>query len=169
VLRDLIDDSVARREGKGPAKTESVQVNTSMYLAPQAAFQVSSFLRPYLEWQTHKRALPNATILYSLYRGGLLAPDASPTEQRSMALKYCGFIPVSPDGVGYAYEHRTDEVVNRRHGSFRQPRLSSEMDEQSPVSRLLTQFRTLRADLRFREDGVHSVLRLQRQAAKGQR
>jgi hypothetical protein len=53
-------------------------------------------------------------------------------------------------------------VVNERHGSFRKPTLHKTTAEGSPLNFLLDQLRSLRADLRFREDGIHTVLTLDR-------
>jgi hypothetical protein len=58
---------------------------------------------------------------------------------------------------------RTDEVVNRRHGSPARPQLHPSLAKDAPLGQLLEQFQTLRADLRFREDGVNTVLTIQRQ------
>ncbi|MCI0354525.1 MAG: hypothetical protein L0099_05725, partial [Acidobacteria bacterium] len=67
-LRELIEASVARKEGRGPAKSELIDVNTALYLSPQAAFKAKEAFEAYLEWETHKRAWPNNAILYALHR-----------------------------------------------------------------------------------------------------
>ena len=71
-------------------------------------------------------------------------------------------MPVSPDGSRYQYDPKMDEVVNERHGSQRRPKLNSDLAEDAPLSRVLEQLRALRADLRFREDGIHTVLTIER-------
>ena len=58
---------------------------------------------------------------------------------------------------------KADEVRNARHGSPRRPQTHKELAEDAPLNRLLDQLRTIRADLRFREDGVHTVLTVDRQ------
>jgi hypothetical protein len=166
-LQQLIDLSVARKEGKqNENKASLVEVNSSLYVSLTAGPHARQFLRFYLESETHGRALPNTTLLYALYRTGLVAPDSSPAAVRSAALHYLGFVPVSADDAPYTYERATDEVVNRRHGSLRQPRLHAGIEEASPLGRLLGQVRSLRADLRFKEDGVNTVVTLARQAAQ---
>src|SRR5262249_54231691 len=55
-LRDLIDRAAARRDGKA-APGETVEVNTSLYVAPEAAFETAGALRAYLEWETFRRAV----------------------------------------------------------------------------------------------------------------
>jgi hypothetical protein len=166
-IKDLIDRAVACTEGKtADAKTDAVQVNSSLYVAPQAAVRAKEFARFYLEWETQRRALANTTLFYPLYHTGLVAPDAAPAEARNAAMHYLGFVPVSADGAPYAYAPKTDEVVNERHGSRRQPRLNAGVEATSPLGRLLEQFLTIRADLRFREDGVNTVVTFDRRTLK---
>jgi hypothetical protein len=164
-LRDLIDRAASRRDGK-QAPGETVEVNTSLYVAPEAAFDTAGALRAYLEWETFRRAVANAALWEALYRSGLTdGKDAD-----AAALRFLGFVPVSPDGVAYFYDRRTQEVRNTRHGSYRRPHLHEALDEASPVARLLGQLRHVRADLRFREDGVHTVVTLERTGpARGER
>jgi hypothetical protein len=159
-LRDIIDRSAARREGK-----EAVQVNSSVYVAPEAAFASAGVLRSYLEWESHRRALGNGPLWYALYRGGVIGDEDAEGARAEAAFRYLGFVPVSPDGTPYHLEGRTDDVVNGRHGSFRRPRLHEGLADTSPLAQLLDQLRTVRADLRFREDGVHTVVTIDRKAA----
>lgn len=166
-IKRLIDRSVARREGKEPARPEeAVPINSSLYVAPGAAAQAGGAVRMLLEYQVHQQALTNDPILYTLYRTGLVREKAPAEEVRAAALQYLGFAPVSPDGAPYEYSARTDEVVNRRHGSLRQPHRHRSLAENSPLKQLLEQVQSLRADLRFREDGIHTVLTLERKAPK---
>ncbi|HMC90165.1 MAG TPA: hypothetical protein VKI17_11485, partial [Gemmataceae bacterium] len=122
-LKELIDRSVARREGKEPKPGETVPINLSVYAGPRAATKARDALRYYLEWESQRRALPNCTAWYALYHCGLVATDAPEKTRQAAALRYFGFAPVSPDGAAYGYDPRTDEVVNRRHGSPRRPQL----------------------------------------------
>ena len=164
-LRDLVDRSAEHGEGgrlKAAAKEKPVLMNGSVYLAPAAANQGRQALQYYLGWQSHRRALVNGPMLYSLFRSGLIREDDSAEAKRAVALRYLGFVPVSPDGASFAYEAKTDEVVNRRHGSLRQPIWHRDMDAGSPLARLLDQFQTLRADLRFKEDGVQTTVTIER-------
>jgi hypothetical protein len=79
-------------------------------------------------------------------------------------MRYLGFVPVSPDGAAYRYDARHDEVANARHGSYQKPRLHAGLDAGSPLRRFLEQLRTVRADLRFREDGVQTSVTIERKA-----
>ncbi len=63
-------------------------------------------------------------------------------------------------------QRRGDDRVNARHGSQGQPRRHPGIAETSPLARLLREVRTLRADLRFREDGVHTVLTIDHQPGR---
>src|SRR5262249_33562625 len=156
---EVIDQAAAEKEGK----TESVEVNSSLYLSPAAAEQAGAFLRHYLERQTNRQALGNEPVWYLLHRTGVVPEGADAEKARGVAFQYLGFVPVSPDGASYEYVRKTDEVVNQRHGSLRKPQVHKELAEGAPLSQLLEQLRSVRADLRFREDGVHTVLTIDRQ------
>jgi len=159
-LKDLIDR--AEERAKNPMKAATVAVNSSLYLAPRAAEQAGPALRQYLEWETHKRSLPNNSLWYPLYRAQLVREGMPESAKRATALKFLGFIPVSPDDTPYRYDAGRDEIVNQRHGSLRQPLLHPNLAEDSPLVGLLAQFPSLRIDLRFREDGFHSVITVER-------
>ncbi len=158
-LRDFIDRAKDKREGK----PRTVQVNTSLYLSPEAAKLTRGLIVKYLHKQIHEQALAGAPLWYPLYRSGLLAPDANANAAKALAERYFGFVPVSPDDAAYVYDPRTDEVRNERHGSTARPKTPPKPAENAPIEQLLQQFRTLRADLRFREDGIHTTLTVDRQ------
>ncbi len=88
--------------------------------------------------------------------------DATPQEADDIAYRLLGFVPISPERAGFRYDAAHDEVVNQRHGSFRRPVQAAKLADNSPLQLLLKQVRTVRADLRFREDGIHTVLTLDR-------
>jgi hypothetical protein len=71
-------------------------------------------------------------------------------------------VPVSPDGSKDRHDAHTEDVLNVRHGSLRRPHLHAAIDETSPVAKRLGELRTVRADLRFREDGIHTILTIDR-------
>jgi hypothetical protein len=159
MLRDFIDRTQERKEGKG----QKVEVNTSVYLSPGAARLSKVLIQKYLERQVHEQAMSNLPVWYSLYHTGLLLEGSDQGTARTAAEKYFGFVPVSPDGSPYVYDRKTDAVRNERHGSQRHPLTPKTLAEDAPLNRLLEQLRTIRADLRFREDGVHTVLTVDRQ------
>jgi hypothetical protein len=156
-VKSVIDRAAARKGGKGP-RGKAVPVNSSLYLAPRAAKKAGGFVGLYLERQTHEQALAGAPVWYALHRCGVVSAKGSEKARQDAVFRLLGFVPVSGDGAPYSYEARTDEVVNRRHGSLRRPRLHGGPAEGSPPARLLRDLRTLRVDLRFREDGVHTML-----------
>jgi hypothetical protein len=158
MMHEVIDRAAAAKEGKA----ETVEVNSSLYLSPGAAEQAGALVRRYLERQTSRQALANEPVWYLVYRSGLVPQGADATRAQDAAFRYLGFVPVSPDGAAYEYVAKTDEVVNQRHGSLRKPQLHKELADDAPLGKLLEQLRSIRADLRFREDGVHTVLTLDR-------
>jgi len=162
MMRELIDSAVAKREGK----VQTVEVNTSLYLAPGAAEHTKPLLKRLLELATNHQARTSLPIWYALYRGGIVAQDATPEQAAAASYRYLGFVPVSPDGTAYRYDRRYDEVVNERHGSFRKPVLANTTVDTSLLNQLLETLRSVRADLRFREDGIHTVLTLERRKAE---
>jgi hypothetical protein len=157
-LKRTIDLVLDRKE---PATT--VEVNSALYFSPKAASQAAETLHGYLERETHKQALAAEPLWLSLYGSGVLSADATAKEAATTARKFLGFVPVSPDGAGYRFDKRTGEVVNARHGSMSQPRENSTLAADSPLARLLEQVPSLRADLRFREDGIHTIVTLKRE------
>ncbi len=159
MLHSLIDQVKGREEDKGKA----VEVNSSLYLSPAAAEKTRDLLQKYLEAQVREQALKNDPIWYALYHSGVVAADADAKAAQSTADRWLGFVPASPDGSTYSYARRTDEVVNSRHGSVRCPEIHKTLAEDAPLNRLLDQLRSIRADLRFREDGIHTVLTVDRQ------
>src|SRR5262249_15687096 len=135
---------------------------TSLYLSPAAAERTQGMLKRFLEAQTHNQARTALPVWYALYRTGVVKEGAAPEEAHAAAYRYLGFVPVSPDGALYRYDARDAGVVNERHGSLRKPVLNKTTADASPLNQLLQQVRSLRADLRFREDGIHTVISLDR-------
>jgi hypothetical protein len=158
-IRDMIDRSVAR--GNQPAAPEEPKVNSAIYVSPAAATQTLALVRGYLEAASHRQALANAPVWYAFERSGLLAgKDAA--GRAAVVRNYLGYLPASPDGAAYRYDPRTDEIVNARHGSLRVPTPQKGIEPDSPLGRLLAQFTSLSADLRFREDGIHTTVTLRK-------
>jgi hypothetical protein len=168
MLKEVIDRSAARREGKAAVPAaEAVAVNDSLYVAPKAAAKARPGLGFYFEWESHRKALANCPPWYALFRCGLVPEEPTDEAMAEAALRYLGFVPVSPEGAAFVYDAKRDEVVNKRHGSLRRPDLHTDIEASAPLSRLLEQFRSMRADLRFTEDGVHTVVTIERKAAEG--
>jgi hypothetical protein len=159
-LRELIDRADTRRRHK-PAPGETADFHSSMYIAPEATFEAGDALRAFLEWETYRRAVGNGPVWYSLVASSADF-DCDAEKSRQAALRLLGYIPVSPDGSLYHFHRSTDEVLNARHGSLRRPNLHGTLADYSPVAKMLAQLRTVRADLCFREDGIHTVLTIDR-------
>jgi hypothetical protein len=157
MMRQLIDSAAEKPEGKGV-----VEAASSLHLAPGAAEKAAGLLRRMLEHQTFDQARNALPVWYALHRCGIVAPDAKPEQARDAAYRYLGYVPVSPDGAVFRYDREHDEVVNERHGSNRKPALHKTTADDSPLNYVLEQVRAVRADLRFREDGIHTVLTIQR-------
>jgi hypothetical protein len=136
------------------ADAESVEVNSSLYLAPGAAKDCGPVLRSFLEYEIHRESLDGLPTLHALSRCGLIKSDADlPGIQHLL-----GYRPVTPDGSGFEYQAKTDDVANKRHGTLRSPKLPAKPDPTSAIAQLLERLHSLRADLRFREDGVQTTL-----------
>jgi len=159
-IHDVIDRSIALKDSKkGIALAD---VNTTLHLGPKAAVKAKDLLRLYLEWEMHRRAQLNNRLLYALFKSNVVGPQDDSKAVEAGALQYLGFIPVSPDLAPFHYEWKKEEVVNRRHGSLRQPTLQPGVDADSPLGQVLEEFAAIRADLRFREDGVHTTVTLRK-------
>jgi hypothetical protein len=157
-LREQIDRGNARfRNGEADGR-DLVPVSASLYVAPGAAVKSREAVQSYLESQTHRRAVANGPIWQALVRAGMIDRRTPEPKMNDAALRLLGFVPVSPDGSAYAYQAKTDEVVNRRHGSLRRPQRHAALDPSAPLGRLLQQVRWLRADLRFPNEGIRLVL-----------
>jgi hypothetical protein len=148
-----------------PKEEALVEVNASVFLAPGALAKARDSLGLFLEWEGHRRALDNNSIWYVLYRNGLLAADATEAEARNAALHWFGFVPVSPDKATYRYDAKHDDVLNQRHGSPSRPKLNRDLDEASPLAKLLESIDSLRADLLFQDEGVRTTVIIERQSS----
>ncbi len=155
-IKDIIDRSVALKEKKD--KGEKIEVNTSLHFGPKAAVQSKELLNMYLEWETHRRAHTNNRLLYALFKSNVVGPQDDSPAVEAAALQYLGFVPVSPDLAPFRYDFQKEEVVNLRHGTVRQPRFAGSIDAGSPMAQMLEEFEAIRADLRLREDGIHTTL-----------
>jgi len=157
MIRSLIDGAIAKREGKA-----TIEVASSLYVAPKAAEFTGPVLRALLENQTYQQARSSLPVWYALYKAGIVSATGKRDQAEAAAYRYLGYVPVSPDGSAFSYDRAHDEVVNERHGSFRKPTLHKTTTETSQLNFLLDQLRSVRADLRFREDGIHTVVTLER-------
>lgn len=161
-MKGMIDSIQSQKEGKLP----TVEVNTSLFLSPKSAVATRALLEKYLEVQSHRQAMKSTPIWNALYRSRVVATDATAKDAEEAAFRFLGFVPVSPEAAAYRFDPATQEVVNERHGSLRQPKNAPTLADNSPLQILLRQIGTVRADLRFREDGIHTVVVIERQEKK---
>jgi hypothetical protein len=152
-IKQLIDQHKDAKDHK----PDGDEISAALRILPRAAENAREALQMYLEWQTHRRALPTNAVWHALHHS-VIPPGASDDERRTLARQYLGYLPVSPDGSDYRYDPRTDEVVNRRHGSYRQPTLWPALAADAPLQKVFTQLEALQFQLRFREDGVHTTI-----------
>ena len=159
-LKKRIDEAEARKKsGDKKAAKPAREVNAGLFIGPSNARQVAS---PFLEYEGHSLALLNNQVWNCFYQAGLLKPNAAEAARKESVRRFLGFIPVSPDGTAYRYDARLGEVVNERHGSLRLPRLHGQVAETSELGKFLEQIKALNAELRFLDNGLHTVLTIER-------
>ena len=159
-LKKRIDESEARKKSGETKPADSAHVaNAGLYIGPANARAAASL---FLEYEGHNLALLNNQVWNCFYQAGILAPNASEAAHRETARRILGFVPVSPDGSPYRYDVRLAEVINQRHGSLRRPQLHDQVAETSELGKILEQFKALRAELRFLDNGLHTVLTIER-------
>jgi hypothetical protein len=134
-----------------------VEANLSLYLAPPADKNFHA-LQALLEWEAHKRALSAAAAWQALYAANAVSPKMKEEERRRVAARLLGFVPVSPDGTGFVFDEALGQVRSERHGSLARPVFHGQPPGDRPY--VPSWIRSLRADLRFREDGIHTTLNL---------
>ncbi|HKB40078.1 MAG TPA: hypothetical protein VKD72_26820, partial [Gemmataceae bacterium] len=160
LLKKLIDQAAARKKGgkKGPAPSDR-ESNAALSIEPGNAREAASL---FLEYEGHCLALLNNQVWNSFYQAGVLAPDATEPARKEAARRFLAFVPVSPDGSAYRYDARLGEVVNARHGLHRRPRLDGRVGESLELGKLLEDIKALRAELRFLDNGLSTVLTIDR-------
>jgi hypothetical protein len=156
-LKKLID------QGKKPAEKKPAgddrESNAGLSISPANARAAASL---FLEHEGHSLALLNNPVWNCFYQTGVLAPGATDSVRQETARRYVGFVPVSPDGSRYRYDARLGEVVNERHGSQRRPELHSRVAETSELATFLDKVKSIRAELRFQENGLHTAVTIER-------
>jgi hypothetical protein len=160
-IRGLIDEWRMRGD-RLPKESDLVTGNSAIQLVPSNAVKAERALKLYQEWESHCRSVANCSAWQTLFRTKVLPEGASKQEMNRAALHWFGYIPVSPDRRPYVYVAKFDEVENVWHGSPRNPQMRGGFDEHAPLAQLLDEFRKIRADLRFQEDGVNTVVTIER-------
>jgi hypothetical protein len=156
-IKQRIDQAQAKK--KGEEKPASPEVNSLLYLAPGRAREAAGLL---LEYEGHSLALLNNELWGCFYQVGVINPGSPERDREAQVRRFLGYLPVSPDGFAFEYDPNAAEVVNRRHGSFRQPRLHMAPADPAAAGWLLSQVKSIRAELRLHDDGLHAVLTIER-------
>jgi hypothetical protein len=160
LLKKRIDQAEARKkEGEKKPALPAREANAALAIAMSNAREAASL---FLEYEGHSLSLLNNQAWNCFYQTGLLVPDAPEAARKEAARRFLGFVPVSADGSAYRYDARHGEVLNSRHGSQRRPELHSGVAEGSELGKLLDQIKVLSAELRFLDNGLHTVLTIGR-------
>jgi hypothetical protein len=162
VLKRRIDAHLADRQAKGG---QEVAVNAAFYLAPPGG-KAGEVLGALLDWQAHCQAQSAAAVWEVLYQAGAVSARQTPAERADAARRLLGYAPSSPDGTGFAWDAKSRQVVNAWHGTLSAPTFQARLPPGSALVGLLSQLKSVRADLRFREDGIHTTLTLDWAAAR---
>jgi hypothetical protein len=144
-----VDADLARK-----GKPAGEMVNAGLRLSSSS--KASKAVKTWLEWQTHRKAQSSAAVWEALRRAGM-----GPTKTEEVR-RLLGYVPISPDGTSFEVDERLDEVRNSRHGSLSRPVCHDGPAAGSPVVALLEQLDRISVQMRFREDGLHSVLTFER-------
>ena len=179
-LHGLIDEATSKK----PAG-EAVPVAMSLHLSPGRS--VRPAIKGQIAQAIHEEALKAAPLWHALYSSGVVPAGATPAEAAEAAYRWLGFVPVSPDGSVFRWDAKAGEVVNERHGTrrldqplpdllspltgqttverrstIRKPVVPKTMRKGSPPDLLFDSLESVRADLRFREDGIHATVTMKR-------
>jgi hypothetical protein len=123
---------------------------------------LAAYLDRLLEQNLSTRSHAAVTLWQELYDARLVTAAMSDAERDAAALRLLGFVPAVPDGSRFAYDGRTRRVRNVRHGSWSEPATHDAPDLASPLGRLVRSIQHVTADLRFREDGIHTTVTFSR-------
>lgn len=156
MMKRLIDDSKGKKDPKG----KSVDVATSLHLSPGAAVDTRVFLKALLQTAVAENANAAYAPWEVLYTTGVISPKANRKDAENEAYRFLGYVPSSPDGSAFKWDTKNAEIVNEQFGSRRQPKTPKGLLETSKVNQLFESIETIRADLKFREDGIHTVLNM---------
>jgi hypothetical protein len=156
-VKKMIDHSLAQKKPEG--KPVPREANAALDIVPGNAGEAAKL---YLEYEGHCLALLNNQVFNAFYQSGLLTPDATETTRKQTVQRFLGCLPVSADGTSYRYDAKHGEVVNVRHGSHRRPQLHGAVAEASELGKLLNDIKALRAELKFLDNGIQTVLTIER-------
>src|SRR5262249_13745107 len=137
----------------------------SLYLAPPSG-KPGEALAAYFDWQMHLRAQSALAAWEILYRSGLVNTRMTPAERDESVLRTLGYVPSCADGSAFECSQARGEVRNKWHGSLSEPRFRARLEADAMLAKLVGQLRSVRGDIRFQDDGVHTTLTIDRAARK---
>ena len=156
-LKRFIDQAEANK--KNGEKAAGSDVNMRLHLGADKAREAASLL---FEYEDHSLTLLNNQVWNCFYQTGILAPDAPARDREATVRRFLGYLPVSASGADYTLDPKLGEVANRRHGTYRQPQFHAGVEDKSDLGRFLNQLGPIRAELRSRDNALHTVLTIER-------
>lgn len=161
-IREMIDRA-AESKASPPAEA---QVNSSLYLSPIAAIAAKQYVGGLLERESRRHSLANGPVWQAFFQTGLIDASMPAAQRHDVLFRMLGYVPVAGDGSDERWDERLGEVVNSRYGSARQSRSTPPGEPSPSIRRLLDQFAEIGVDLRFREDGVQTLVTLRKPPAR---
>jgi hypothetical protein len=119
---------------------------------------ISTLIEFLMEQQVRQQAHSANVMWQALYEARVITPKMTEAERQTVALRLWGFVPCAPDGSRSVWDNDTQQVRNIRHGTWQRPISHQSLDPKSPLLRFLRRFESVNADLRFREDGIHTII-----------
>ncbi len=159
-LRKLVDQTLAeRKRGDAAAAGPAIEANALVQISPAAARQARPAVEFVLEQPARAAATLAAAELWMLGRCNALS-DERPAEIVSPLV--LGYSLACPHGGTIKWEAATRDVVSSVYGPLRERRRTLALPEQSRIRRLLDEFGTTRASVRFTEEGLMASVELER-------
>jgi hypothetical protein len=158
-IRKLITQAQARKEDRGKELATDHEITMRLTMSPEKARDSFGLL---LEYEDHALSLLNNEVWNCFYQAGILSRSTPERDRLATVRKYLGYVPVSPTSSPFEFDPKLGEVLNRRHGSYRTPVLHRSVEDDSELGRLLNHLGTVRAELRFQENGIHAWVTVSR-------
>src|SRR5207249_5021860 len=92
-VKDMIDRSEARQKQPAAANAAEVrQVNSALYVAPEAAVATKEFARGFLAREAHRRALVNAPAWYAFATAAPLEAKSGEGARQDVLYRSLGYV-----------------------------------------------------------------------------
>jgi hypothetical protein len=142
-----------------PKPSEGQGVHAALHLAPPGG-KGGRALAAYLDWRTNVKTQASLAEWEGLYACGLVAPNAKPAARDDAVRRLLGYVPVSGDGTALTWRAKEGRMRSDHHGTLAAPTFRGKLPEGAPLANLLRTVRSVQAGLRFREDGLHTTIRI---------